>query len=210
MLAPELPTWRTPMLVSSRLSVAVTAFAMMAILFVTGRPAHAQKGPEKQFAGKVFVSDKRFPTTAKSPAAYSAALKKQEKTNFQEDKETQSWKIYYAAFLKSPLDDVQVNVKLYDVSNRTQQLLAAFEQYTDTRGQRTVIANFTLERKTAGVNKDVLMVMESNGKVLASGRFRILGEQEKLSGKVDFSDDEASGREEAKPPAAVKDDKKKK
>ncbi len=105
---------------------------------------------------------------------------------------------------------MQVNVKLYDVSGRQQQLLAAFEQYTDTRGQRTVIAKFTLERKSVGVNKQVLMVMESNGKVLASGRFQILGETERNSGKVDFTDDEAAGRDgAAEPPAAVKDDKKK-
>jgi hypothetical protein len=190
----------------------IVALTFMFAWLAAAAPAHAQKGPEKQFAGRVFLSDKRFPTTAKSPAAYSAAIKKQEKTNFQEDKENQSWKIYYAAFLKSPLDDVQVNVKLYDVSGKQQQLLAAFEQYTDTRGQRTVIANFSLERKTAGVNKEILMVMESNGKVLASGRFKILGDAEKNSGKVNFSDDEASGKEDSEgtPPPTVKDDKKKK
>ncbi|MBP9088629.1 MAG: hypothetical protein KBG15_21075 [Kofleriaceae bacterium] len=193
------------------MSAAIASVALLALLLITGnRQAFAEAKPEKVFAGQVFVSDKVFPTTAKSSAAYIAAVKKQKKTAFQEDKETQSWKIYYAAFLKAGLDDVQVNVKLYDVSGRQQQLLAAFEQYTDTRGQRTVIAKFTLERKSVGVNKQVLMVMESNGKVLASGRFQILGETERNSGKVDFTDDEAAGRDgAAEPPAAVKDDKKK-
>ena len=39
-------------------------------------------------------------------------------------------------------------------------------------------------------NKDLLMTMESKGKVLASARFKVLGEGEKFSGKVDFSKDE--------------------
>ncbi len=200
-------SWCTP-----KMSAAIAFVAMLALFLITGsRQAHAEAKPEKVFAGQVFVSDKGFPTSAKSSAAYIAAVKKQKKLSFQEDKETQSWKIHYAAFLKSGLDDVQVNVKLYDVTGRQQQLLAAFEQYTDTRGQRTVIAKFTLERKSVGANKQVLMVMESNGKVLASGRFQILGEVERNSGKVDFSDDEAAGRDgDAQPPAAVKDDKKKK
>ena len=38
------------------------------------------------------------------------------------------------------------------------------------------------------------MTMESKGKILASGRFKILGEGEHYSGKVDFSDDDANGK----------------
>jgi hypothetical protein len=35
--------------------------------------------------------------------------------------------------------------------------------------------------------------MESKGRVLASNRFRILGQGERYTGKVDFSEEEASG-----------------
>jgi hypothetical protein len=41
-----------------------------------------------------------------------------------------------------------------------------------------------------------MMTIENKGKVLASGRFKILGEGEKFTGKVDFSEDEAAGKEE--------------
>ena len=51
-----------------------------------------------------------------------------------------------------------------------------------------------LERKTIGVNKELLMTIENKGKVLASSRFKILGEGEKFTGKVDFSEDEANGK----------------
>jgi hypothetical protein len=36
--------------------------------------------------------------------------------------------------------------------------------------------------------------MESKGKVLASSRFKILGQGEKFSGKVNFTEDEANGK----------------
>jgi hypothetical protein len=38
------------------------------------------------------------------------------------------------------------------------------------------------------------MTMESKGKVLASSKFKIVGEGEHFTGKVDFSEDEASGK----------------
>jgi hypothetical protein len=200
---------------STKITPLFTTIALLlSVLLVGLGTAQAQKGPEKVFAGRVFVSDKRFPTTAKSPAAYISAVKKLEKKSLIEDKEAAGWKVYYAAFLKSPLDDVQVNVKLYDASGKQQQLISAFEQYTDSRGQRTVIANFSLARKDVGVNREIMIVLDSGGKTLAAGRFRILGDAEKLTGKVDFSEDDAAGRDlddkAAQPPKDPPKDNKKK
>jgi hypothetical protein len=79
-------------------------------------------------------------------------------------------------------------------NNKGQQLLATIEQFTDERGQTSLLSKMNLDRKTVGVNKDILMVVESKGRVLASTRFRILGEAEKFSGKVNFSQEEASGK----------------
>jgi hypothetical protein len=161
---------------------------------VAPRAAYAQ--PEKVFAGKILTSDKRFPTYAKSPKAYVAALKKQNKVNLQEDKAKSAWKIHYAAFFKKPVGDLEIAVKLYDVTQKQQYLLAAFEQFIDDRSQRSVISNFTLERKQVGVNKQILMQIEVKGRVIASGTFRILGEAEHFSGKADFSEEEAAGKDQ--------------
>ncbi len=88
-------SWFTP-----KMSAAIASVALLALLLITGnRQALAEDKPKKVFAGQVFVSDKVFPNTEKSSAAYIAAVKKQKKTSFQEDIEAQSWKIYYAAFL---------------------------------------------------------------------------------------------------------------
>jgi hypothetical protein len=170
------------------LAVAIT----LALGLGSAAPAHAQRGPEKAFAGKVLLSAKRFPTQAKSANAYVAALRKQSKTTFVEDREKKEWKIHFAAFFKAPLDDLEVVIKLYDISNGGQAMLATFEQFLDGRGQRSLISNMRLERKQFGVNKHLLMTVESRGRVLASGRFKIVGESERYSGKVDFSEEEAT------------------
>jgi hypothetical protein len=139
------------------------------------------------------MSSKRFPQQAKSPSAYTAAIRKQAQTSFAESKE-HTWKIFFAGFLKTPLNDLEYVIKVYDVSGKGQQLLVSFDQFTSERGQQTIVSNMTLDKKQVGVNKELLMTMESKGKVLASSRFKIVGEGERYTGKVDFSEEEAAGK----------------
>ena len=47
------------------------------------------------------------------------------------------------------------------------------------------------------------MTIENKGKVLASGRFKILGEGEKFTGKVNFSEDEAERQRQRRATSAM-------
>lgn len=165
------------------------------LLCVAASPALAQD-PAVAFKGKIMTSAKRYPQTSKSKDAYTAAIKKQSTTAFKENKEDGSWKIYFAAFLSKPLNDVEYLIKFYDISSGSQQLLGTSEAYNDERGQKTIVSNIKLEKKSFGVNKQLLMTIENKGVVYASGKFKIVGEGEKFTGKVNFSDDEAAGKEE--------------
>jgi hypothetical protein len=173
----------------------------LAVLFVIAvgvagmaRPVAADADPNSVFGGRIVLSTKRFPQSARSSAAYIAAVRKQAQDNFYEDKTNHTWKIYFTGFLKTPLNDVEYVVKVYELTGKGQQLLVSFDQYTDTRGEKTISANMTLDKQQVGVNKQCLITMESKGKVLASAQFKILGEGEHFSGKVDFgSDDKDDG-----------------
>ncbi len=170
-------------------------FSVVAVLAVAlgfARTAAAQD-PNAAFGGRVILSTKSFPTTSKSASAYTQAVRKLSQTNFYEDKATHTWKIYFAAFLKTPLNDVEYVVKLYELQGRSQQLLTTFDQYTDMRGQKSILSTLKLDKEQVGVNKELYMTLENKGRVLASGRFKILGEGEHYNGKVNFSDDDAKG-----------------
>lgn len=169
----------------------IVSTLLISALVLFARPADAN--PNKVFAGRIMMSEKKFPLQAKSAAAYTAQIKKQSKTNFWENKENHTWKIHFIGFLKTPLNDVEYLVKIYQLGGRQQQLLSTFEQFTDERGQKTLVSSVILDKKQFGVNKELLITMENRGKVLASGRFKILGEGEKFTGKVNFSEEEASG-----------------
>ncbi len=163
----------------------------VALSFMMGASGTAQaKNPEQVFSGQIITSNKAFPTSAKSPGEYIKKIKKAKFTKFQENKDTKSWKIYFAAFFRRPLNDLEITVKLYDVTSGRRLLINSFEQYTEGRGQKTLISNVKLEREYFGVNKKILITMETKKQLLAQGTFQILGEEEKLSGKVDFTEDE--------------------
>lgn len=151
--------------------------------------------PNVVFKGRIMMSTKRFPLNARSKDAFIAQVRKQSSKSFREDAEKKGWKIYFAAFLKFPLNDVEYVVKFYEVGRGSQQLLGASEAFNDERGQRTIVSNITLDKKSFGVNKELLMTIENKGNVLASGRFKIIGEGERYSGKVNFSEEEAQGKE---------------
>jgi len=71
----------------------VPLVAALVLGLVASTATAGPKGPEKVFAGKVIVSNKRFPTYAKSASAYVSAIKKQSKRDFQENKEDGTWKV---------------------------------------------------------------------------------------------------------------------
>jgi hypothetical protein len=176
--------------------VVVSFIALVALALVAERPAEAGKKPEDVFGGRVMVSDKPFPLEAKSAGAYITAVKKQSKDRFVEDKEKQQWKVYYAAFFKKPLNDLEVKVTIYDVTDGSQRFIDSWEEYLNDRNQRVITGNLKLKRQDGKVNPNskILIVFEDKSRrIIASAQFYIIGEAKKFSGKVEFSEDETKG-----------------
>jgi hypothetical protein len=167
------------------------ALALALALTVMVRPAAADD-PGRVFNGRIMTSTKRFPMSAKSQGAFIANVRKLQQLNFMENKADHTWTVFFIAFLKSPLNDVEYVIKLYDVRNG-QQLLGTMEEFNDTRGQSTIASKMTLDKNIVGVNKELLITLENKGKIYATTRIKIIGEGEHFTGKVDFSDSDANG-----------------
>ena len=184
--------------------VLASLIALAAFTFVAST-AQAAKKPEDVFGGRVMCSDKSYPLESKSAAAYITQVKKQSKDRFQEDKEKGQWKIYYAAFFKKPLNDLEIKVTIYDVTDGSQRFIDSWEEFLNERGQRVITGNLKLKKQDGKVNPNskILMVMESKGSIVATASFYILGEGKKFTGKVEFSEEEAAqkGEQESDPDA---------
>jgi hypothetical protein len=156
--------------------------------------AHARK-PEDVYGGKILISNQPFPTEAKSVEAYIGALKKNVREVIDEDKESKQWRVYFAAFLKQPINDVEVSIKLYDITSGARRQVDSFEQYLTNKTARAYVSSITL-RKGDGLsgyepNSRLQMVLDYRGRVLAQTTFVIRGEGRKYKGVVDFSEKEA-------------------
>jgi hypothetical protein len=149
--------------------------------------------PEEVFGGRILLSDKPYPTTARSPDAFIEAVKKQSRDRFQEDKDAKEWRVFFAAFFKQPMDDLEITIRIYDVT-KGERLVETFEQYLPSRGQRAYLSTLTFKRGDGSSgydpNSKVHIVMDSRGKVVADATVFLLGEARKYTGKVDFSEDE--------------------
>ena len=168
----------------------------VALLACTSSAALAERKPEDVYGGKILISDTPFPTSAKSVSAYVGALKKNTKEVILEDKENKQWRVYFAAFLKQPVNDLEVSVKVWDITNGARRQVDSFEQYLSNKTARAYVSQVTLKRGDGlsgyEPNSKLQMTLDYRGRVVAQTVFFIKGEGRKYKGVVDFSEDEAA------------------
>jgi hypothetical protein len=168
--------------------------ALVLGLSVICATADARK-PEDVFKGQIIVLKKPLPLRFKSSAHFIAEVKKNRIDQvWPVDKREKAWKIEYAAFFAKPLNDVQAEVKFYDITNKGKRprFILSDSQYTNRRGERYLFNSITLEKTADGfqVNRKYQMRLESRRKIIASTEFWLRGKGPKYSGKVTFTDEE--------------------
>jgi hypothetical protein len=168
----------------SAVAAAICALALAGTAFAKG-PV-----PEDALKGRVIISDRSFPMHWNSVGAYVAQLKSMNKTTLWYDKKTGKLRIYYAAFFAQPVNDVQVDLVIYDITNGAHDRKNSTENFMN-RGERVLFNSVDFDKEDFEMNKKYLMAIVSRGKTIASGDFILRGEGPHYSGKVTFSEDEA-------------------
>lgn len=175
-------------------------FARLALLAglalgMAAETAHAKgQQPEDILKGKLIISDSKIPMSWDSPGAYAARLKSMSKSTLWYDKKTGKLKIEYAAFFASGINDVQVNLVIYDITNGAKDRRGTWEQFT-RKGDRVIFNSITLDKEDFEMNKKYRLVIEDRGRPIASGEVIIRGEGPHYSGKVEFTDEEAKKKD---------------
>jgi hypothetical protein len=149
--------------------------------------------PEDVYAGHILLSDKPYPANARSAEAYIDAVKKQSKDRFDEDRSSKEWRIFMAAFFKAAPGDLEVTIKIFDVT-KGQRLVDTFEQYLSSGKERAYLSDLRLRHGDGATgydpNSKLHIQVEARGKVLSAADFYIVGDRPKYNGKVDFSKDD--------------------
>jgi hypothetical protein len=165
-------------------------------LLASAGPATAAK-PEDVFKGKIIITKNRLPMHFSSPGAFVSALQhgKIDKIwpteEHGDDKGT--WHLEYLAFFSRPLDDSEIEVKFYDIT-QGKKYVAGDPQYTRERGSRIFGSSIDLTKPDFDVRKHYQMTIESRGQTIATTTFWLLGKGANYSGKVEFSDSDARAK----------------
>ena len=168
--------------------------ALLMLSFV--RPAAAAK-PEDVFKGKIIITKNRLPMKFSSQGAFVSALQKGRIDKIwpsEEKGDTGKWNLEYIAFFAQPLDDSEIQVKFYDITQGEKKFVAGDPQMTRERGSRIFGASIELAKPEFDVRKHYMMTIESRGRTLATTTFWLLGKGETHSGKVEFSDADAKAK----------------
>jgi hypothetical protein len=170
--------------------------ALLLAVPIFGLPAAIAKGPvpEDFLKGKIIISDKPIPTHWNSVSSYVSQLKGLAKETLWYDKKTGKLTVRYAAFFSQPVQDVQVNLVLYDITRGAHTMKVSTENFM-TRGDRVLFNSVEFDKEDIEGNRKYLMTIEDRRRVIASGTFILREEGPHYSGKVTFSDDEAKTKE---------------
>lgn len=161
--------------------------AVAAPLFAKG-PA-----PEDMLKGRIIVADKSLPSSWSSVGSYVAQLKGLNKDQIWYDKKTGKVKIYYAAFFAQPVNDVQVEMRIIDITAGAHNQLVSTEQFMN-KGDRVLFNSIEIDQQDIPGNKKYLMAIEWRHKPIAQTSFTLRIEGPKYSGKVTFSEDETKAK----------------
>ena len=179
-----------------RLGLILAFFVSGFVVLASARSADAA-GPEDVFKGKIIITKNRLPMKFSSQGAFVSALQKGRIDKIwpvEEKGDTGKWNIEYIAFFAQPLDDSEIQVKFYDITQGEKKFVAGDPQMTRERGSRIFGASIELAKPEFDVRKHYMMTIESRSRVLASTTFWLLGKGEQHSGKVEFSDAEAKAK----------------
>ncbi len=149
--------------------------------------------PEDMLKGRIIVADKSLPSSWSSVGSYVAQLKGLHKDQIWYDKKTGKVKIYYAAFFAQPVNDVQVELRIIDITAGAHNQLVSTEQFMN-KGDRVLFNSIEIDQQDIPGNKKYLMAIEWRHKPIAQTSFTLRIEGPKYSGKVTFSEDETKAK----------------
>ncbi len=173
-------------------------FAILSVGLVVAGVAWAAT-PEDVFKGQIIITKKRLPLKFSSSGAFVEALRSAKTDRIwpaeEKDEDHGSWNLEYIAFFAQPLNDNEIQVKFYDITGGGQKYVAGDPQYTREKGSRIFGSSIQLAKPEFDVRKQYYMTIESNRRVIAATKFWLLGKGANYSGKVEFADAEAKGKQ---------------
>lgn len=177
------------------LTLAAATLALSIVLVPVDTQARKSR-VERIYSGKIVLLKKRPPRRFSNQARWLRFMRINKMFHVWPTKKNgKKWKVEFMAFFNRKLNDVEVNLKFYDVTDRRLKRFIVADTFYTQRGQSILASNVSMTQERFGVNRKILMVVQTaRGRVLAKTTFWLRGKGEVYSGRVTFSDKEARGK----------------
>jgi hypothetical protein len=130
------------------------------------------KGPEDLLKGQLILSDKKLPMSWRSARAYARKLKRLRRKVLSFGSKGKIH-LHYAAFFAKPVNDVQVDVVVYDVTERERAKKTAWETFLARRGDRAVFGDVEISEDDLPPNRRYELVVVFRGRALAKAEITL-------------------------------------
>ncbi len=172
-------------------TVSLVCCFLLTSFFSTAQARSRQGAVERAYRGKVVILKKAPPMSFSNQGLWMRFLRVNKTVHiWPKDKKKGTWKFEFMAFFNRALNDLEVKIKFYDVTE-SKRFVAADTFYTPERGQSILSSNVVVEKPEFAPNRKYLMeVVSARGSLLSSTTFWLRGQEEVYSGRVTFSDDE--------------------
>ncbi|MFI5306452.1 MAG: hypothetical protein ACHQ53_03805 [Polyangiales bacterium] len=100
------------------------------------------------------------------------------------------WKAEMVINFNAPVDDMEFQVLFYDVQDGPRRFVEDMSTMVNDRKQRTFVQKITLPRPSFKPNRQMEMVVTVRRSEVGRLKFGVIGEEQKRSGEVSFSDSE--------------------
>lgn len=173
--------------------LAVTAAALCALAILWPQ----MKAEAQRLRVQIFLTQARIPASLSERgligfARGHRAARLQETS--EADLNSRHWLANAVFSFNQPPGDLEFHALFYDITDGARNFVREMSVFTSDRAQRTVLHRLTLPRPTFRPNRRMEMVVTVRREEVGSQRFDLIGEEIRHSGQVDFTDEQAAGR----------------
>jgi len=101
-----------------------------------------------------------------------------------------TWKAEMIVAFNAPVNDMEFQVLFYDIHDGPRRFVNDFATMVNDKSQKTFVQKVTMPRPTFKPNRNMEMVVTVRRSEVGRTKFAVVGEEQKRSGEVSFSDNE--------------------
>ena len=174
----------------ARVCLVLAAVAVGVLVCVPNAHVSAQRG----LSARVFLTQNRIPNNLSERGlvgfarSHNARRLRETTESALNDRE---WRAEMVTAFSRPPGDLEYHVLFYDIQGGSRNFVEDMSAFVNDRSQRTFVQRVNLQRPRFKPNRRMELVVTVRRQEVGTLKFDLVGEEQRFSGRVDFTEDDA-------------------